>query len=297
MGASAYAGIVAGDHWGSALGLEAQVVADLEDLLSGVEPRDVGRPHQGSGHRGRVGGGTRLCHAGPRPGFVSPSAVYELVGYLGSGPGRGVTVDEIDPSGCGWWDWPEPLFSASTGFSSGAYPIVITNLVIIGIHLFFLRRLLGSKPVFTVLEVRQGSRYLEHFIEHYAEDIRSDFLPEFHYEPRAERYRAFILRDMVPAGLFICDFDESDTAQVQLDYVIPAYRDLKVARFLYSPNSTIFADPRITHLESPPGTPKYRDYLERMGFRPVRGEDGREAYRLRLADLPAQSGRAPPFAE
>lgn len=38
MGVSAYAGIVAGDHWGSALGLEAQVVADLKDLLSGVLP-------------------------------------------------------------------------------------------------------------------------------------------------------------------------------------------------------------------------------------------------------------------
>ncbi len=38
MGVSAYAGIVAGDHWGSALGLEARVVADLEDLLSGVNP-------------------------------------------------------------------------------------------------------------------------------------------------------------------------------------------------------------------------------------------------------------------
>ncbi len=38
MGVSAYADIVAGDHWGSALGLEARVVADLKDLLSGVLP-------------------------------------------------------------------------------------------------------------------------------------------------------------------------------------------------------------------------------------------------------------------
>ncbi len=39
IGVSAYAGIVAGDHWGSdVFGLEAQVVADLEDLLSGVVP-------------------------------------------------------------------------------------------------------------------------------------------------------------------------------------------------------------------------------------------------------------------
>lgn len=38
IGVSAYAGIVAGDHWGSALGLQARVVADLQDLLSGVAP-------------------------------------------------------------------------------------------------------------------------------------------------------------------------------------------------------------------------------------------------------------------
>lgn len=38
IGVSAYAGIVAGDHWASPLGLDAQVVADLEDLLAGVTP-------------------------------------------------------------------------------------------------------------------------------------------------------------------------------------------------------------------------------------------------------------------
>jgi len=39
IGASAYAGIVAGDHWGSSTGvLQSQVVADLKDLLSGVNP-------------------------------------------------------------------------------------------------------------------------------------------------------------------------------------------------------------------------------------------------------------------
>lgn len=221
---------------------------------------------------------------------MSAAAVYELIGYLGSA----LVVASLSMKSIlrlRLVGLAGAAVFSTYGILIAAYPIVITNLVIVGIHLFFLRQLLGSKPVFSVLEVRQGSRYLEHFIEHYADDIRSDFLPEFHYEPRANRYRAFILRDMVPAGLFICDFDGSETAQVQLDYVIPAYRDLKVARFLYSPKSAVFADPRITHLESAPGTTKYRTYLERMGFQPVTGDDGREALRLRLADLPAQSGR------
>lgn len=224
---------------------------------------------------------------------MSAGAVYELIGYLGSA----LVVASLSMKsilrlrflGLGG----ATVFCAY-GVLIGAYPIVVTNGVIVGIHVYFLRQLLGSKPVFTVLEVRQGSRYLEHFIEHYSDDIRADFLPDFYYEPRANRYRAFILRDMVPAGLFICDFDGSNTGQMQLDYVIPAYRDLKVARFLYSPNSAIFADPRVTHLESSPGTPAYRAYLERMGFKPVTREDGREAYRLRLADLPAQAGRKGP---
>lgn len=38
IGVSAYAGIIAGDHWGAPLGLDAQVVADLEDLLGRVNP-------------------------------------------------------------------------------------------------------------------------------------------------------------------------------------------------------------------------------------------------------------------
>ena len=221
---------------------------------------------------------------------MSAAAVYELIGYLGSA----LVVASLSMKSIlrlRLVGLAGAIVFCTYGILIAAYPIVITNLVIVGIHSYFLRQLLGSKPVFTVLEVRQGSRYLEHFIDHYVDDIRQNFLPDFHYEPRDNRYRAFILRDMVPAGLFICDFDGSDTGQVQLDYVIPAYRDLKVARFLYSARSSIFADPRVTHLESPPGTKQYREYLERMGFHRITGEDGRDIYRLHLADLPSQTGR------
>ena len=176
------------------------------------------------------------------------------------------------------------------GMLISAYPIVITSVVIIGIQILFLRKLLGSRPVFTVLEVRQGSAYLEHFIMHWADDI-AKFRPKFRYEPKPKRYRAFILRDMVPAGLFICDLGEGDTAEVQLDYVIPAYRDLKVGRFLYSAASSVFNNPRINRVLSPPGSPRHSAYLERMGYRRIEGADGEPVYELRLTDLKSQAGR------
>ncbi len=221
---------------------------------------------------------------------MSAATIYELIGYFGSA----LVVASLSMKSIlrlRLVGLAGAIVFCTYGILIGAYPIVITNLVIIGIHSFFLRQLLGSKPVFTVLEVRQGSRYLEYFIDHYIDDIRQEFLPGFHFEPKPDRYRAFILRDMVPTGLFICDLDGTDTAKVQLDYVIPAYRDLKVARFLYSASSAIFSDPTISHVESPPGTRKYNEYLLRMGYDKVAASDGRDVYRLRLADLPGQAGR------
>ena len=220
---------------------------------------------------------------------MSAAAVYEVIGYIGSA----LIIASLSMKSIlrlRLVGLAGAITFTIYGVLIAAYPIVITNLVIIAIHGYFLRMLLGATPVFTVLEVRQGSRYLEEFLSHYADDIAT-LLPEFHYEPQPNRYRAFILRDMVPAGLFIADLDDGDTVHIRLDYVIPAYRDLKVGRFLYSSKSSIFADPRITYVESPPGTADHRRYLERMGFRAVEGADGREVYRLRLADLPGQAGR------
>ena len=221
---------------------------------------------------------------------MSAAVFYEVVGYVGSAlivaslPMKSILkLRLVGLAGA--------VVFLTYGVLISAYPIVITNVVIISIHLFFLRQLLGATPVFTVLEVRQGSRYLEHFINHYLDDIRQNFLPDFHFEPKPDRYRAFILRDMVPAGLFICDLDGTDTVQIQLDYVIPAYRDLKVGRFIYSSSSSIFTDDQITHVESPPGTRRHSQYLERIGFRRQTGTGGNDVYRLRLADLPGQAGR------
>jgi hypothetical protein len=220
---------------------------------------------------------------------VTADTVYQLIGYLGSA----LIVASLSMRSIlrlRLLGLAGAVVFSIYGLLIEAIPIVITNLVILGIHAYNLRLLLGAKPVFTVLEVRQGSRYFERFLEHYADDIHA-FQPEFHFEPRLNRYRAFILRDMVPVGLFICDLDGSSTGQIQLDYVIPEYRDLKVGRFLYSSQSSVFADPRITHLESAPGSGRHREYLERMGFQPIARADGTPAYRLRLADLPSQAGR------
>ena len=97
---------------------------------------------------------------------MSADAFYQVVGYVGSA----LIVASLSMKSIlklRLFGLAGAVAFLAYGVLISAYPIVITNLVIISIQLLFLRRLLGARPVFTVLEVRQGSRYLEHFINHY----------------------------------------------------------------------------------------------------------------------------------
>ena len=147
-----------------------------------------------------------------------------------------------------------------------AYPIAIVNVIIIGIHLYFLRQLLSKKTeFFHVLTVRKESRYLDYFLEFYDREIK-EYQPDFVREPSDDNVRAFILRDMVPAGLFIGRQCRDGSIEVLLDFVIPQYRDFRVGNYLYSRRSGLFADPRCEQAWAEAKTKEHAEYLERMGF-------------------------------
>lgn len=156
-----------------------------------------------------------------------------------------------------------------------AYPIAVVNVVIASVHIFFLRQLLSKKTeFFRILEVHPESRYLEYFLDFHADEIGS-FQPGFSYEPEDGQIRAFILRDLVPAGLFIGRACQDHSVEVQLDFVIRQYRDFRVGEFVYSKRSGLFRDPKCTRAWSRAGDSSHNEYLERMGFR-LTAEGGSE---------------------
>ena len=165
-----------------------------------------------------------------------------------------------------------------------AYPIAVVNVLIASVHIFFLRQLLSKRiEYFKILEVRPESRYLEYFLDFHAEEIRQ-FQPTFRYEPASDQVRAFILRDLVPAGLFIGRNCADHSVEVELDFVIRQYRDFRVGEFLYSERSGVFRDPQCTQAWSPVGTTAHNEYLERMGFEltaTAAGEESRYVKDLR----------------
>ena len=160
-------------------------------------------------------------------------------------------------------------FAASIAFIAygiliEAWPIVITNIVVALIHLWHLRGLLAVEEYFDVLRVAPTSAYLAYFCQFHREDIQR-FMPGYVYEPIDDQVSVFILRNMIPAGVFI-GVPDGDSIEVHLDYVIPRYRDFKVGRYLYSPASEVFEDPGVRSIWSRAETPRHRAYLKRMGF-------------------------------
>lgn len=159
------------------------------------------------------------------------------------------------------------------GVLIGAYPIAIVNVAIVGVHVFFLRELLSTKnEYFSSLELNKDSQYLRYFLDFYRDDIETH-QPDFLFQARDDQVRAFVLRDMVPAGLFIGRLCRDDSIEVELDYVVPQYRDFKVAEFLYSDRSQIFLERGRRRIWTRPGSGSHLDYFERLGFAPAQVDD------------------------
>jgi len=150
----------------------------------------------------------------------------------------------------------------------GAYPIAAVNVVIAAVHIYFLQKLTRRPDeVYSVLNVSPESAYLAAFLDFHRADI-STFQPEFEFEPAASRFAAFVLRDMVPAGLFIGRaVDDEGVVEILLDYAIPQYRDYRVGKYLYSEEAGLLRTEGCRAALATASTPGHARYLERVGFR------------------------------
>jgi hypothetical protein len=156
------------------------------------------------------------------------------------------------------------LFFTIYGILLKAYPVAVLNGMIVGIDIYYLVQMWRQKDFFTFLEVSPNSEYLRAFVEFYRDDI-AEIIPNYSYQAEERLLCFFILRNMVPAGLFIVKV-QSEEAHVELDYVIPNYRDLQVARFIFEENAAFFIERGIERFISEESSDVHRKYLEKMEF-------------------------------
>ncbi len=159
------------------------------------------------------------------------------------------------------------IFFTAYGLLIGAYPIALVNFIIIGINAYYLYQILTAKEYFDLVEVRPTSQYLMLFLKVHAKEIKH-FLPDFSYLPTDTTLVFFMLRDMMPAGLFIAEPRGGGALWVHLDFVIPGFRDFKIGHYLYTQKAGFFKEKGLRKIFSPSGNPAHANYLRQMGFTP-----------------------------
>ena len=163
------------------------------------------------------------------------------------------------------------LFGASTfaiyGLLVSAYPVLVLNSFIALVDIYYLVDIYRKKDAFNLMPVLDPNHpYLNKFLDFYSDDIKK-FSPEFNRYKIKEANYYFILRNLVPVGIFIYKVRSSDEAEILLDYAIPDFRDLKNAKYLYYAESEFLKEKGIKNLIAKSDVDKHRNYLMRVGFK------------------------------
>jgi hypothetical protein len=164
---------------------------------------------------------------------------------------------------------------ATYGVLVGAWPVALLNGYIVLADAWHLARMSRRREYFSLLELpERPSPFLRRFLEHHRADI-ARIVPGFDPQAILRWEGMWILRDMLPVGLFVYESGAQGTARVILDYVIPSHRDLKNARWLLGEGSEALRRAGVRRLMAGSETPGHRRYLERIGFRPCEDGSGR----------------------
>lgn len=156
------------------------------------------------------------------------------------------------------------------GLLLGSVPIVVTNLCIATINVWFLSRELLVAPDdrhdIGASRIRSDSPFLLDFVEYHHADI-IDFQPDFHMPGGGDVFALLLTREALPSGLVIGHRDH-DMLHIDLDYVLREHRDSRLGSWLYGPGRTVFRDAGFTELRAIAVTDAHDKYLRRVGFDP-----------------------------
>ena len=171
------------------------------------------------------------------------------------------------------------LTFAVYGVLIGSIPVAAMNGFIVIINIYYLIRIYRDDEYFDLLEEDQNSNYTQRFLEFYKEHIQT-YQPSYAFDIQ-RNFSLFVLRDMVPAGLVQGTIDETGVLTIDLDFVIPKYRNFKIGKYLFSDQLDFFRSKNIQAIRASAGNLDHNDYLEKTGFKKT-SSDGDYSYELPL---------------
>jgi hypothetical protein len=154
-------------------------------------------------------------------------------------------------------------------------PIMVTNVAIAALNVWFLRAELGGKRNLGATVVAADDPFLVDFLRYHLPDIHR-FQPTFELpadEP--ELLALLMMRDGLPAGALMGSLHDGEL-RVRLDYVTKPYRDSQLSQWLYGRGSGVLRKLGVERVSTEPGTEPHSSHLARNGFTKVAGRYERE---------------------
>ena len=155
-----------------------------------------------------------------------------------------------------------------------AFPIVLTNSVLLAINIYFLFKIYRRQEKFELVEFNNDSTLIPRFISFYKKDIEAYF-PGFVMKEGNNEIRFVVLRDIVVANIFVAAISTNGDAVVKINYTVPKYRDYKVGRFLFDEGKEFLHKRGITRIiYTEVHHPRHERFLKVMGFKKEIFESG-----------------------
>ena len=188
----------------------------------------------------------------------------EMFGYLASIiTGVSLTMSSIVK--LRWLNLLGAFCFGTYGVMIGAAPVAALNYFICVANIYYLWKMYTSKSDFRLLTSSVKDVYMNEFLKLNQGEIKQYF-PEFKLRDDIE-YQAFMIhQDQALAGAFIGHRINSHTLEVDLDFVLAPYRDMKPGQFTFNDNIEFFKQQGITRIVSAVGNEEHSEYLQKVGF-------------------------------
>ena len=189
--------------------------------------------------------------------------IVDLIGYVGSAlVVLSFTMRRIVPLRI--ISMTAAVIVGTYGVLIHAWPVIITNGVIVVIHSVYLYRELTRSHEFDLVPIPSASPFLIDFLSGHLSDIQRS-QPDF-VEPLPQDLSYIYMRDGMPAGVLVGGLN-LDRLNVRLDYVLPAFRDSRLATWLYERDGARrLKAAGIPEVAERAGTDMHARYLEGVGF-------------------------------
>ncbi|HOI47275.1 MAG TPA: hypothetical protein PLR26_06030 [Bacilli bacterium] len=195
---------------------------------------------------------------------MTPDMILEWIGYLAST----IVLISLLMSSIKKLRWINLIGSsifATYGFLIGSFPVGFMNVGIALINIYYLYRMYTSKDFFQFLPIDTKSQYLNYFLDFHRKNIERFMNLPFEDIHKAD-ISLFVLRNMQPAGVFVCSKYDEKTLKVEIDYVVKEYQDFKIGCFVFDKQQAFFQEKGFNRFISFTKNEKHIYYLRRMGF-------------------------------